>query len=160
MRSMGQNPTEDEVFSFSVPTVLDQKNMGGRQKVKGQIWDLGATGGVLLTQLTWFYFEGQGSPFLKCVASIWAKLYKRGKECPNPSWQALTPPGTRGKKVPQTILASPYTPGKRRKKRAPNHPGKPLHPTPQCGQCPYGNNTFKKRASLRGAGRVIKRIIT
>ena len=22
MRSMGQNPTEDEVFSFSVPTVL------------------------------------------------------------------------------------------------------------------------------------------
>ena len=72
MRSMGQNPTEDEVFSFSVPTVLDQKNMGGRQKVKGQIWDLGATGGVLLTQLTWFYFEGQGSPFLKCVASIWA----------------------------------------------------------------------------------------
>ena len=74
MRSMGQNPTEDEVFSFSVPTVLDQKNMGGRQKVKGQIWDLGATGGVLLTQLTWFYFEGQGSPFLKCFASIWALI--------------------------------------------------------------------------------------
>ena len=29
MRSMGQNPTEDEVFSFSVPTILVQKNMGG-----------------------------------------------------------------------------------------------------------------------------------
>ena len=33
MRSMGQNPTEDEVFSFSFPTVLDQKNMRGRQKL-------------------------------------------------------------------------------------------------------------------------------
>ena len=33
MRSMGQNPTEDEVFLFSFPTVLDQKNMRGRLKV-------------------------------------------------------------------------------------------------------------------------------
>ena len=34
----------------------------------------------------------------------------------------------RGKKVFQTILASPYTPGQiYAKKNAPNHPSKPLH---------------------------------
>ena len=32
------------------------------------------------------------------------------KKCPKPSWQALTPPGQRGKKVPKTILASLYIP--------------------------------------------------
>ena len=35
---------------------------------------------------------------------------KPGKKCPKPSWQALTPPGKRGKKAPQTILASLCTP--------------------------------------------------
>ena len=35
-------------------------------------------------------------------------------------------------------------------KSAPNHPGKPLHPSPPYGQCPYGNNTFQKGASLGG----------
>ena len=33
---------------------------------------------------------------------------KRGKNCPKPSWQALTPPGNVVKKVPQTILANLY----------------------------------------------------
>ena len=33
------------------------------------------------------------------------------------------------------------------RKSTPNHPGKPLHPPPY-GQCPYGNNTFQKGASL------------
>ena len=44
---------------------------------------------------------------------------------------------------------------KRKKKRAPNHPGKRLHsptfphsPPPPNGQCPYGNNIFQKGASL------------
>ena len=38
------------------------------------------------------------------------------------------------------------------KKSAPNHPGKPLHPpAPPYGQCPYGNNTFQKGASLTAA---------
>ena len=32
------------------------------------------------------------------------------KKSPKPSWQALTPLGKRGKKVPQNILASLYTP--------------------------------------------------
>ena len=35
---------------------------------------------------------------------------KRGKNCPKPSWQALTPPGNMGQKVPQTILASLFYP--------------------------------------------------
>ena len=55
------------------------------------------------------------------------------------------------KKVPQTTLASPYTPGQTMEKSAPNHPGKPLHPAPPplpYGQCPYGNNIFQKGASL------------
>ena len=49
---------------------------------------------------------------------------------------ALEPPpllcqtGKRGKKVPKTILASPYTPGQTWGKCALNHPGKPLHPPP------------------------------
>ena len=33
-----------------------------------------------------------------------------GKKYSKPSWQVLTPPGKRGKKVAQTILASLYTP--------------------------------------------------
>ena len=41
------------------------------------------------------------------------------------------------KKVPHTILASPYTPGQTWEKSAPNHPVKPLHPPPPpYGQCP------------------------
>ena len=32
------------------------------------------------------------------------------KKCPKPSWQALTLPGKRGKKVLQTNLARLYTP--------------------------------------------------
>ena len=50
------------------------------------------------------------------------------KKCPKPSWQALTPPGNIGKS-------------------APNHLGKPLHPSPY-RHYPYGNNTFQKGASL------------
>ena len=50
------------------------------------------------------------------------------KKCPKPSWQALTPLDKRGKKVPQIILASLYTPRQRwGPKSAPNDPGKPLH---------------------------------
>ena len=49
------------------------------------------------------------------------------KKCLKPSWQALTPLGKRGKKVPQTILASLYT--------------SPLRAI-------YGNNTFQKGTSL------------
>ena len=41
------------------------------------------------------------------------------KKCPKPSWHALTPPGKRGKKVPQTILLSPYTPGQTWEKKCP-----------------------------------------
>ena len=48
--------------------------------------------------------------------------------------QALTPPGNVGKKVPQTILLSLYTPF-------------------PYGQCPYGNNTFQKGASLKATTR-------
>ena len=33
-------------------------------------------------------------------------------------------------------------------KSAPNHPGKPIHPPPLNGQCPYGINIFPKGASL------------
>ena len=39
------------------------------------------------------------------------KQAKVEKKCPKPSWQALPPPGKRGEKS------------------APNHPGKPLHPS-------------------------------
>ena len=47
-----------------------------------------------------------------------------------PSWQSLTPPDNVGKKAPQIILASLYTP-------------------PPYGQCPYMETThFKKRLSL------------
>ena len=37
--------------------------------------------------------------------------------------------GKCGKKVPQTILARPYTPGQTWEKSAPNHRGKPLYST-------------------------------
>ena len=69
--------------------------------------------------------DNKGSPFLKCVGSIWAighcpnrfrpplpslcQTGKHGQKCPKPSWQALTPPGNVAKKGPQTILASLYT---------------------------------------------------
>ena len=53
------------------------------------------------------------------------------------------------KKVAQTILASPYTPGQREEKSGPNHPCKPLHPAlTGNAHCPYGNNTFQEGASL------------
>ena len=50
------------------------------------------------------------------------------KKCYKPSWQALTPPGKRGKKVPQTILASFYTP----------------HPPPLTGNAHIETTHFKK----------------
>ena len=64
----------------------------------------------------------KGSPFLNVLV-----LYSH---CPN-SFRAPPPSVKRanvGKKVPQTILASLYTP-------------------PPCGKCPYGNNTFEKGTS-------------
>ena len=54
--------------------------------------------------------EDMGSSFLKCVGSL---------DLP-PFCQT----GKRGKKVLQTILASPYTLGQMWEKSAPNHPGK------------------------------------
>ena len=65
----------------------------------------------------------KGSPFLKCVGSIWAlpkqlqtphplcQTGKRRKKCLLSSWQALKPPDNMGKS-------------------APNHPVKPLQPPP------------------------------
>ena len=57
---------------------------------------------------------------------------------------ALDPPlcqkGQRGKKVPQTILASPHTPGQMWGKSAPNHPGKP-HPPPSRAMLIYMEST-------------------
>ena len=71
--------------------------------------------------------------------------------------------------IAQLALDPPLPPlsnGQTWKKGAPNHPGKPLHPgqiwkkkcpkpswqafttTPPFRQCPYGNNTFQKGASL------------
>ena len=64
---------------------------------------------------------------------------------------ALDPPPLcqKGKreKVPQTILASPYTPGQCGKK-CPKPSWQAYTPLPPYGQCPYGNNTFQKEASL------------
>ena len=63
---------------------------------------------------------------------------------------ALDPPMARAnveKKVPQTIPASPYTPGQPGKK-VPQTILASLTPAPY-GQCPYGNNTFQKGASLK-----------
>ena len=53
------------------------------------------------------------------------------KKCPKPSWQALTPPGNVGKKCPKPKLSL-----------------QAFSPLPPYGQCPYGNNTFQKGASL------------
>ena len=85
----------------------------------------------------------KGSSFLKCVGSIYVGIAQI----------ALNPPpcqrGKRGQKVVQTILESRHTHGQTWEKSAPNHPGKPLPPRPPTfGQCPYGNNTFKKGVSL------------
>ena len=57
------------------------------------------------------------------------------------------------KKVPQTILASPYTPRQTWEKSAPNQPGKTLHPLRSLRA--YGNNTFLKGASLRSTAKLI-----
>ena len=68
--------------------------------------------------------------------------------CPN---RSRTPPlcqtDKRGKKVPQTILASPYTPWQRGKKVFQTILAS-LYSPPFYGQCPYGNNIFQNRASL------------
>ena len=58
------------------------------------------------------------------------------------------------KKVPQTILASRYTP-RQRGKKGPKQSWQAftsckLQPPPLYGQCPCGNNTFQKGPSLRG----------
>ena len=58
------------------------------------------------------------------------------KKCPKPSWQALTPPGKRGKKVPQTIQASLFN-----------------NPLPLTGNA-LGNNTIPKGASLIFNGKI------
>ena len=50
-------------------------------------------------------FLGKGSPFLKCVGSIWA--LPKSLKSPPPSLSN----GQTWKKVFQTILASPYIPG-------------------------------------------------
>ena len=57
---------------------------------------------------------------------------KCGKKCPKPSLQALAPQANMGQRS------------------APNHPGKPSPPSPLRAMlnCPYGNNTFQKGASL------------
>ena len=47
----------------------------------------------------------RGSPFLKCAGSIWVGIAKIAVDHPPPCQT-----GKRGKKVPQTILAIPYTP--------------------------------------------------
>ena len=59
--------------------------------------------------------------------------------------------GKRGKKVPQTILASPFTPQAQAawEKSATNPPGKPLHPPPPLtGNAHMETTHFKKGASL------------
>ena len=68
-------------------------------------------------------FLGKGSPFLKCVSSIWA--LPKSLKSPPPSLSN----GQTWKKVFQTILASPYIPGHTLvKKSTPNHLGKPKTP--------------------------------
>ena len=67
-------------------------------------------------------FLGKGSPFLKCVGSIWAlpKSLKSPppslsngqtwkKKCSKPSWQPLHPQANLCKKILQTMIASLYT---------------------------------------------------
>ena len=87
--------------------------------------------------------------------------------CPKLSWQALTPPGIRGKKVPQIILTSPYTPGQiwgkkcpkpswqtlntppgNVAKKCPKPPWRTFTTPPPHGQCTNENNTFQKAASI------------
>ena len=83
----------------------------------------------------------KGSPFLKCAGSKWA-LPK----------QLQTPLSVKranmGKKVLQTILASPYTPGQMWEKVLQAILAS-LYTTPSFEQCPYGKNKFQKGASLR-----------
>ena len=68
-------------------------------------------------------FLGKGSPFLKCVGSIWA--LPKSLKSPPPSLSN----GQTWKKVFQTILASPYIPGHTLvKKSTANHLGKPKTP--------------------------------
>ena len=63
-----------------------------------------------------------GSPFLKCVGSIY-------KHCPNSFRHPLCQTGKRGKRCPKSYWQA-------------------FEPCPPYGQCPYGNNTFQKGASL------------
>ena len=83
------------------------------------------------------------SDMMKCVGSM--GIVQIALSPPPPFCQT----GKRGKKVPQAILARPYTPETMWEKSALNHPGKPLHTHTPYWQCPYGNNTFQKGASLR-----------
>ena len=67
-----------------------------------------------------YIFLGKGSPFLKCVSSIWA--LPKSLKSPPPSLSN----GQTWKKVFQTILASPYIPRHTLvKKSTANHLGKP-----------------------------------
>ena len=84
-------------------------------------------------------------------ASPLCQTGKRGKKCPKPPWQALTPPGNMGKKSASNHPGKPLQPRAMWEKSAPNHPGKAFQftpPAPPYGQCPYRNNTFQKGASL------------
>ena len=64
--------------------------------------------GKLLFEMCWYYV-GIAQIALD-PPSPPVKRANVEKKCPKPSWQALTPLGKRGKKVPQTILTSLYTP--------------------------------------------------
>ena len=65
--------------------------------------------------------------------------------CPNSFRPPPPQTGKRGKKkVPQTILASPYTPRLTWEKSAPNHPSKPSTPPPLLGNAHMETTHFKK----------------
>ena len=116
------------------------------------------------------YFLGAEKPYLSKSVTQWVSEWAMDRQHPTkfllcsiyqgkmPSTDPITsvtasywPPSTNQqtwKKVPQTILASPYTPWQRGNKSAPNYPGKPLRPLPPLRAIPLWKQNISKSDSL------------
>ena len=80
--------------------------------------------GKPLFEMCWFYM---GIAQIALDPPTLGQTGKRGKKCPKPSWQALTPPHKIGKKKSSKPSWQALNVGMW-ERSAPNHPRRPLHP--------------------------------